>query len=325
MDEQPGDPIHTISDDAVPLNPEESVQLNPDELMDDLTASMALIQHQTERIAQLERALDQTQLQVVEARQQLVRQEWIEEQLAATEEFANVQQQAIHHLKGRLEGNQDVNGIDRSETRFFSSNSNIGQAPASPPSSATPSERLEFRYVQAKEQIQALSEKLRAESLQIPEVEVEDLTEAELEEAWWQEQLLSFENEIAKHLQTQAYLQQACIELEQERDLGQIRVLELEHQAADMQEQILRQAQQASEYETAIQHWKDRFYQIQNQMLTVRELFEQMSDPSMEAIADILELLPRPTPSEQMQSLRRAVPRRSDLPEFLQRRRGFRP
>ena len=45
---------------------------------------------------------------------------------------------------------------------------------------------------------------------------------------------------------------------------------------------------------------------------------------AMEAIADILELLPMPTPSEQMQSLRRAVPRRSDLPEFLQRRRGFR-
>jgi chromosome segregation ATPase len=278
-------------------------ELNADDLMADLTASVALIQHQTERIAQLERALDQTLLQVEEARSQLVRQDWIEHQLAATEEFANVQQQAIHHLKGRLD---DDGGPE---------------APVEVPI-ATPSERLEVRYVQAQQQIQALSQKLREESIQPPEVPL--MTEEELEEAWWQSQLLGLETEISKHLQTQAFLQQACAELEQERDHNQMRILELEHQTTEMQEQILRQAQQTSEYETAIQHWKDRFYQSQNQMLTVRELFDQMSDPSMEAIADILELLPMPTPSEQMQSLRRAVPRRSDLPEFLQRRRGFR-
>lgn len=278
--------------------------LNAEDLMADLTASVSLIQHQTERLAQLERALDQTLLQVEEARSQLVRQEWIEHQLAATEEFANVQQQAIHHLKGRL---------DEDETLT---------EPVVVPVTATPSERLEVRYVQAQQQIQALSQKLREESIQPPDMEVVD--EDELEEAWWQSQLLSLETEISKHFQTQAFLQQACAELEQERDHNQVRILELEHQTHEMQEQILRQAQQTSEYETAIQHWKDRFYQSQNQMLTVRELFDQMSDPSMEAIADILELLPMPTPSEQMQSLRRAVPRRSDLPEFLQRRRGFR-
>ncbi len=282
-------------------------ELNADDLMADLTASVALIQHQTERIAQLEQALDQTLLQVEEARSQLVRQEWIEEQLAATEEFANVQQQAIHHLKGRLGGEDEP--LETVEVQIL-------------PPIATPSERLEVRYVQAQQQIQALSQKLREESIQPPEMAL--MTEEEVEEAWWQSQLLSLETEISKHLQTQAFLQQACAELEQERDHNQVRILELEHQTTEMQEQILRQAQQTSEYETAIQHWKDRFYQSQNQMLTVRELFDQMSDPSMEAIADILELLPMPTPSEQMQSLRRAVPRRSDLPEFLQRRRGFR-
>ena len=292
------DPELTCSELAHP-------ELNAEDLMTDLTASVELIQHQTERLAQLERALDQTLLQVEEARSQLVRQEWIEHQLAATEEFANVQQQAIHHLKGRLDEDDP---------------------PAEPTALvtpiATPSERLEVRYVQAQQQIQALSQKLREESIQSPEMEVVD--EDEIEEAWWQSQLLSLETEISKHFQTQAFLQQACAELEQERDHNQVRILELEHQTNEMQEQILRQAQQTSEYETAIQHWKDRFYQSQNQMLTVRELFDQMSDPSMEAIADILELLPMPTPSEQMQSLRRAVPRRSDLPEFLQRRLGFR-
>ncbi len=282
-------------------------ELNADDLMADLTVSVALIQHQTERITQLEQALDQTLLQVEEARSQLVRQEWIEDQLAATEEFANVQQQAIHHLKSRL-------GLDDEPAETVEVEAK--------PVIATPSERLEVRYVQAQQQIQVLSQKLREESIQPPEMEL--MTEEELEEAWWQSQLLSLETEISKHLHTQAFLQQACGELELERDHNQMRILELEHQTTEMQEQILRQAQQTSEYETAIQHWKDRFYQSQNQMLTVRELFDQMSEPSMEAIADILELLPMPTPSEQMQSLRRAVPRRSDLPEFLQRRRGFR-
>ena len=117
--------------------------------MTDLTASVELIQHQTERLAQLERALDQTLLQVEEARSQLVRQEWIEHQLAATEEFANVQQQAIHHLKGRLDEDDP---------------------PAEPTALATPiatpSERLEVRYVQAQQQIQQvlLLRRLRAET-----------------------------------------------------------------------------------------------------------------------------------------------------------------
>ena len=194
--------------------------LNAEDLMADLTASVALIQHQTERLAQLERALDQTLLQVEEARSQLVRQEWIEHQLAATEEFANVQQQAIHHLKGRLDEDDTLT------------------EPVVVPPVATPSERLEVRYVQAQQQIQALSQKLREESIQPPDMEIVD--EDELEEAWWQSQLLSLETEISKHFQTQAFLQQACAELEQERDHNQVRILELEHQTHEMQEQILR-------------------------------------------------------------------------------------
>jgi chromosome segregation ATPase len=150
------------------------------------------------------------------------------------------------------------------------------------------------------------------------------MTDAEREEAWWREQLALLEAELAKHLQTQAFLQQACSEMEQDREQDQRRILELENQSAEMQEQILRQAQQASEYETAIQHWKDRFYQLQNQMLSILELYDQLSEPIPDAIAALLDQLPQPTASEQMQSLRRALPRRSDLPEFLQRRRGGR-
>ncbi len=283
-------------------------ELLPEQLLEDLTASMELIQHQADRIAQLERALDQTLVQVHDVRSQLVRQEWIEEQLAATEEFANVQQQAILHLKGRI------------DDRTSSVENPIVKNQAY--SSATPSARLEVRYVQAQQQIQALSQKLREDSIQstiLPE-----MTDAEREEAWWREQLVTLEVELAKHLQTQAFLQQACTEMEHDRDLDQRRILELGNQSAEMQEQILRQAQQYSEYEAAIQHWKDRFYQLQNQMLSILELYDQLSEPIPEAIANLLDSLPQPTVSEQMQSLRRALPRRSDLPEFLQRRRGGR-
>ncbi len=293
-------------------------ELLPEQLLEDLTASMELIQHQADRIAQLERALDQTLVQVHDVRSQLVRQEWIEEQLAATEEFANVQQQAILHLKGRID--------DRtSESIGSSSVKNSAETTVAPNQGdmrATPSARLEVRYVQAQQQIQALSQKLREDSIQ--SATLTEMTEAEREEAWWREQLVTLEVELSKHLQTQAFLQQACTEMEYDRSLDQRRILELGNQTAEMQEQILRQAQQSNEYEAAIQHWKDRFYQLQNQMLSILELYDQLSEPIPDAIANLLDSLPQPTVSEQMQSLRRALPRRHDLPEFLQRRRGGR-
>ncbi len=305
-------PLEASPPNSSPLQSAFDPALLPEQLLDDLTQSMELIQHQADRIAQLERALDQTLIQVQDVRSQLVRQEWIEEQLAATEEFANVQQQAILHLKGRIAGRSDELEVPDLKQK----------TPGKPEPVATPSARLEVRYVQAQQQIQALSQKLREDSIQ--SAVLPEMTDAEREEAWWREQLTGLEAELAKHLQTQAFLQQACSEMEQDREQNQRRILELENQFAEMQEQILRQAQQASEYETAIQHWKDRFYQLQNQMLSILELYDQLSEPIPDAIAAHLAQLPQPTPSEQMQSLRRALPRRSDLPEFLQRRRGGR-
>ena len=309
-------PLETVldktSDDSHQSSSLLECELLPEQLLEDLTASMELIQHQADRIAQLERALDQTLVQVHDVRSQLVRQEWIEEQLAATEEFANVQQQAILHLKGRIDDRTPEVGT-RIETTVVGKQIDI---------SATPSARLEVRYVQAQQQIQALSQKLREDSIQ--SATLPEMTEAEREEAWWREQLVTLEVELAKHLQTQAFLQQACTEMEHDRDLDQRRILELGNQSTEMQEQILRQAQQSSEYEAAIQHWKDRFYQLQNQMLSILELYDQLSEPIPDAIANLLDSLPQPTVSEQMQSLRRALPRRSDLPEFLQRRLGTR-
>lgn len=343
-----------------PLDPD---YLDPDGLMAELTLAeltqaMSLIQHQTERISQLEQALDQTLLHLQELRSQLVQQEWLEERLADTEEFANVQQQAILHLKQQILNKDTALGHALERDRLYHDlleaseawvqaqptllaedaafgnlpQGNLSQLPAADdraiPLMGTPSTRLEVRFAQAQEHIQAWYQQLWEDSgdrLRQPRSpELPTLPQGENAHTL-QQQVADLELELLKQMQTQAFLQQACQELERDREASQLRMLELEHQAAEMQEQILRQAQQASEYETAVQHWKDRFYQSQHQMLSLKALLEQMSTPLPEAIVELLATLPQPSTSEQIQSLRRALPPRRDLPDFLKNRRGYRP
>jgi chromosome segregation ATPase len=54
-----------------------------------------------DRIKQLEQALYQCQLYIAELKQKLTEQEFLEEQLAATESFSHIQKQAIETLKAR--------------------------------------------------------------------------------------------------------------------------------------------------------------------------------------------------------------------------------
>ena len=63
---------------------------------------MSMIEHQTNRIATLEHALDQALLVIADVREQLKEQHILEAQLAKTEEFANIQQQAIASLQAQL-------------------------------------------------------------------------------------------------------------------------------------------------------------------------------------------------------------------------------
>lgn len=65
---------------------------------------------QTERIQDLEQALDQCQVFINELKLQLADQQFLEAQLAATEEISNIQQQAIIALKTQLANQQ---GIER--------------------------------------------------------------------------------------------------------------------------------------------------------------------------------------------------------------------
>jgi chromosome segregation ATPase len=262
------------------------------ELTVELAQMRSLTRNQMERIWQLEQALDETSKIADGFKLQLVQQGFLERQLAATEEIANIQQQAIGQLKQKLivleqkigeaqERDQAYQGLlDAAET--FAKN----------------------------RQIDLL--------LQLPEV-----SESQIDTL--KQQLTDLEAQLAKRTATQALLHQACQELEGDRERNLTRITELEQQTAEMQEQILSQAQQASEYETAVQHWKDRFQTAQDKVAQLRALLEQGDLPA--AVVEVLEAIQALAPPERLgrqAAVSNAYPNQDlkmDLPDFLTRRR----
>jgi hypothetical protein len=118
--------------------------------------------------------------------------------------------------------------------------------------------------------------------------------------------------------------------LETGRDLQQTRLTELEQKTVEMQEQILRQAQQEREYETAIQHWKDRYLNSRDLMMQVKDLLESaLPHPSAE-LAELLAKFPTgtteiPEPGSPVLPASSPANRTTkvDLPDFLMRRRNY--
>ncbi|NCJ07208.1 hypothetical protein GS597_11970 [Synechococcales cyanobacterium C] len=142
-----------------------------------------------------------------------------------------------------------------------------------------------------------------------------------------QSKVAALEAELSNHSLLQVQFHHSTQELEAQAKLNQARVGELEQQVADMQEQILHQAQAASEYETAIQHWKDRCLQTETAMGEMRELLEQVlveqqdgSSPVtsqwMGAIADLLQATAPPDLNFPPQNLK------LDLPSIMHRWRN---
>jgi hypothetical protein len=196
------------------------------------------------RIVQLEQALDQTLVGLAEARSALAEQAYLEAHLAEVEETANVQWQAIVQLNVQLQRRLPEAG---QSAELF--------------------------------QEQALAASLDPNSVRNLASSVGPIGALSHPQPFdaAQEQLAGLEAELAKQMQTQALLQQACLELESARAGQQARLSELEQQSVEMQEQILSQAQQASEDETAIQHWKDRAAQGQAEATQLRALLCQAS------------------------------------------------
>lgn len=380
------------------------------QLLAELTEAQSLAHEQVERIQHLEQALDQSLESLHELRLQMVDQRLLENQLASTEEIANIQQQAIGHLKRQLAQQQQIlesqqnqtqqrdqslhdlltsveaqaqtqqNKLedlrariasDRAEvqahqtqlehqltelqTTFDTQQERLMQLEAEVITARTQSSSLDVQLNQSQEQIRNLTQQLLARNAAVHQLETElhrahaalqeqqalidHLHQAhatkrtnreqpsEIELVAAQLKVEELEIQISRQTTAQAMLQHACQELELERDRSQERVAELEQQTTDMQEQILKQVQQASEYEAAVQHWKDRYFNNQTQVHRLKELVEQALPSASGELSELLAVLQTitPEPSESdlrppptAPSLNRGI--KIDLPDFLVRR-----
>ncbi len=100
-----------------------------------------------------------------------------------------------------------------------------------------------------------------------------------------QRQITELQNDLSNQSILQAQLQHSTHELEQDSRLSQVRSEQLEQQVDDLQEQVLRQAQQSSEYETAIQHWKTRCLEAENWTSKVARLWDGQSPHALSGAA----------------------------------------
>jgi chromosome segregation ATPase len=383
-------------------------------LLAELVQVRSLSHGQIERIHHLEQALDQSQACLNEMRRQMIDQQFLETQLASTEEIANIQQQAIVRLRRQLAEQQETLehqktnhqerdrnlqellsmmetltqtqqaelenlrsqlARDRAEgqiyqqslehqlaeykSAFGTQQQRLLELETTSLCARTRMAELEVQLEQAQAQVRELTQTLSDRQATFDQVEAElkqaqknledqptlivdgpqsthhtrskkANPEIERELAIAQTKVEELETEIARQLTTQAMLQHACQELEKERELQQARITDLERQTNEMQEQILRQAQQASEYETAVQHWKDRYVNNQNQVLKLKELLEQVLPNLPVEIAELLAAIqsstssiPEPASPAHLASPSVTPTPRVDLPEFLMRRRSY--
>jgi chromosome segregation ATPase len=87
--------------------------------------------------------------------------------------------------------------------------------------------------------------------------------------------------ESTKNISLQAVLEQTIRSLQNEYANSQNRVRDLEIQIGELQEQILQQSAQATEYEAAVQHWKEKCVTQQNyalQLISTLERFMEGKD-----------------------------------------------
>ncbi|KAM3114557.1 hypothetical protein [Phormidesmis sp. 146-33] len=337
------------------------------------------LRNQTERIQNLEQALDQSIANLNELRSQITDQQFLEHQLASTEEIANVQQQAIHQLKllfakkqasleqeihasrererhyqallEAAEASLQSQQCELEQLRALSDRSKIQQRQIEALQSSLEQQSgseleaarsqiasLEAQLGDAQKQIMRLYRELSDRHTAINELEArlegdfapetiassyaQGMDSPPVSEVSLPPRVEELEAQIAKQMANQVLLQQACQELEADRELSQTRIAELERQSAEMQEQILSQAQQASEYEAAVQHWKDRFYNAQEKVTRLKDVLDQIPNLPPE-VADLFAALQTMEAGRTFKT-EPSNPDKIDLPDFLTRRRIYR-
>ena len=120
----------------------------------------------------------------------------------------------------------------------------------------------------------------------------------EEDKALMQTNLRLLQQEQLSLRQENAQWKQACQELQQECDRQHRKVEALEQETKAMQEQILQQARQSSEQETAIQYWKDRYTLNQRYLKQLQEIIAMKLDDSkgkneagVSELVDLLEMM----------------------------------
>jgi chromosome segregation ATPase len=296
-----------------------------------------------QRVKQLEQALYQCQLYITELKQKLAEQEFLEEQLAATESFSHIQKQAIETLKAQATEQQALQSelaILREQVQTQSSQTEemarqqehkLATLQQQLRQEQATVDRLTDKNAQLSAQLDALqgtmvqetqqriiaqktAERLRLElrnrdgamrslesklersagmltnreemiaalkELNRPDSQkdqfIQGLSSTLLKA---QRQIIELEDEVSSQSIVQAQLQHTTHELEQEGKVTQERSDQLEQQVHDLQEQVLRQAQQASEFETAVQHWKNRSQEAESWTTRLAQLGEHLDDAS---------------------------------------------
>ncbi|MGF1498086.1 MAG: hypothetical protein ACFB8W_14865 [Elainellaceae cyanobacterium] len=288
------------------------------------------------RIYQLEQALEQALIYLDELKEQVRHQHNLETQLAITEEYAYVQQQAIARLKQQA----DSPPLD-------------AEGPAALDAEVQAAS-LTVQLHQAQQQVADLQRQLTDLETQCQTAQTDLADKPKLERdlarmratiAKQNQEIIALRGDVAlektkaielaaveqRQRREAARWQQSCQDLQQERDRQELRLTELEHQVAEMQEQVLQQARQGSEYEAAVQYWKDRYTSGQRQIAQLKDLLEREL-PHLPPESDISELLtavqfalsvdsPDPTPPAVVPSPHFNT---LDLPEFIIRRYRYR-
>lgn len=185
----------------------------------------------------------------------------------------------------------------------------------------------EYAYVQYQE-IARLQEDLANNKEMIAQRNL-TITGLESDRALAQTNLLSLQQDQLSLRQENAQWKNACQELQQECDRQHRKMMALEQENTAMQEQILQQARQSNEYETAVQYWKDRYTSLQQHLYAFQDvLAEKMNSPNLEAVnADISDFLAYIQSIEKEESVEPDVDKLSasnlnsfSIPDFLMRR-----
>ncbi len=324
---------------------EMSLEISPAELEDNIAVASTETEQDTspqKRIRLLEQALEQCQLYIDELKSKLMDQAFLEEQLATTEEFSHIQQQAVITLQDQLTNREQIqqelenlrqakidltNRLADKDTSLRFQEAERSKLQDQFAEERTALERLQDQAERLSLQIQSsqktavhetqqriiaqtTAERLRTQlreceaDIQTLEVQLQQAREshttqqdiiASLQNSGKsdshknqaiqslsssllksQNKIADLETQLSNQSIVQAQFQHSTQEFAEQAQSFQKRSEELEQQVAEMQEQILHQAQQASEYETAVQHWKDRSFTAEQTIAQMKQILEHV-------------------------------------------------